>query len=334
MLCIRPRTWDGTGCSWVKDQRFQQFLQGEICGQTQALTMGNCRRIALFTGRTYYFLVLLLCCCGASAAIHVPSQLEFHHYDHETVQLFNKGTYQSINTETNYLLFQHFSTPVTVLEFPLARTEYMMNSGASICTMDRVKNNDRDAKYLFSKPVNFYLGYRLFQLAELPAVSPQLLTRKGEVRSIVQVLLSMPKAKLLVPEYFSFGDILDQQLHQLPEHQLLKFSTTHYHSNFLGMFGSKRAEFVIAYPTEMSIFMNNKPGLKIRSYGIADSPELITGHMMCTDTVRNRLFIQAVDKVLTVLYREKSFLLAHTRYLDEQSAKHISQLIRQYAAEQ
>lgn len=288
--------------------------------------------MATWIGR-YSFLLIFLSGHINAAAIHVPLQLEFHHYDPDTVKLSNAGQYNSITTETNALLFKRFSRAVRMIEVPIARTEHMMDNGDSICTMDKVKNNTRSAKYLFSKPVNFYLGYRLFQLEQFPALDTTLLNDKGQVISIAQVMQANPNAKLLVPEHFSFGETLDQQIHHLPAKQILPLAASHYHTNFMGMFASQRAEFVIAYPTEMSFFMKSKPELKARSYGIADSPELITGHMMCTDTARNRQFVQAVDKVLTQLYREKSFLLAHTRYLDEQNAKQISHLIRRYSGQ-
>jgi len=279
-----------------------------------------------------YGLTLLGFYCHASvAAIHVPLQLEFHHYDPQTVQLHNAGQYNSITTETNLLLFKQFSRPVQLLEVPMARTELMMDSGGSICTMDKVKNSSRAAKYLFSKPVNFYLGYRLYQLDEFPALAADLLNKNGQVKSIAQVMQATAHAKLLVPEHFSFGEVLDQQIRQLPAKQILPLAASHYHTNFIGMFASKRAEFVIAYPTEMSFFMQSKPELKVRSYGIASAPELITGHLMCTDTAQNRKFIQAVDRALTALYRDKSFLQAHSRYLGKQDAEHISRLIRRYA---
>lgn len=273
---------------------------------------------------------LFLCCKLCEAAIHVPLQLEFQHYDPQTVQLINERKYKSVNTETNFLLFQQFSRAVKVIEIPIARTEQMMDSGQSICTMDRVKNSSRSAKYLFSKPVNFFLGYRLYQLATSPRIPAELLNDKGQVKDISQLMAAIPRAKLLVQKNFSFGDILDNQIRQVPENQILLLSAPHYHTNFIGMFASQRAEFVIAYPTEMKLFMQNKQKLHIRSYGLEDAPELITGHLMCSDTDRNRHFIEAVDNTLTTLYRDKNFLLAHTRYLNEDEGRQISRFIRQY----
>lgn len=276
---------------------------------------------------------LFLCCKLCEAAIHVPLQLEFQHYDPQTVQLINERKYKSVNTETNFLLFQQFSRAVKVIEIPIARTEQMMDSGKSICTMDRVKNSSRSAKYLFSKPVNFFLGYRLYQLATFPRIPAELLNDRGQVKNISQLMAATPRAKLLVQKNFSFGDILDNQIRQVPENQILLLSAPHYHTNFIGMFASQRAEFVIAYPTEMTLFMQNKQKLHIRSYGLEDSPELITGHLMCSDTDRNRHFIEAVDNTLTTLYRDKNFLLAHTRYLNEDEGTQINRLIRQYTDE-
>jgi uncharacterized protein (TIGR02285 family) len=186
-------------------------------------------------------------------------------------------------------------------------------------------------KYLFSKPVNFFLGYRLYQQQSFPAVAAQQLNGKGQLQSVVALMQANPHAKLLVPEHFSFGELLDQQIQQLASKQVVAIGASHYHTNFIGMFASGRADFVIAYPTEMSDFMQDKSELQVRSYGIAGVPELISGHLMCTDTVANRQFIQAVDKVLTSLYQDPRFILAHTRYLKAEDAKHISRLIRQYA---
>jgi uncharacterized protein (TIGR02285 family) len=265
------------------------------------------------------------------AVIQLPLQLQFHHYDPLTVTLMNKGQYYSVTTETNLLLFQHFSKPVRLIEVPMARSELMMDNLESICTLDKVKNSERLGKYLFSKPVNFFLGYRLYQQQNSPAVVAQQLNAKGQLQSVVALMQANPHAKLLVPAHFSFGELLDQQIQQLPSKQVVAIGAPHYHTNFIGMFASGRADFVIAYPTEMSASMQSDTRLQVRSYGIAGVPELISGHLMCTDTAANRQFIQAVDKVLTSLYQDPRFILAHTRYLKAEDAKHISRLIRQYA---
>lgn len=283
--------------------------------------------------RQWSIVVLLLLAFSPDcrAAIELPLQLQFHDYDAQTVELMNKAQYNSVTTETNTLLFQHFSSPVRLIEVPMARSELMMDNSESICTLDKVKNSNRTEKYLFSKPVNFFLGHRLYQQQSFPAVAAQQLNSKAQLLSVVALMQANPHAKLLVPEHFSFGELLDRQIQQLASKQIVAIGASHYHTNFIGMFALGRADFVIAYPTEMSAFMQDNPELQVRSYGIAGVPELISGHLMCTDTAANRRFIQAVDKVLTSLYQDPRFMQAHTRYLNAEDAKRISRLIRQYA---
>lgn len=272
----------------------------------------------------------LYCGCGV-AAIHVPLQLQFHHYDPQTVTLLNSGKYNSITTETNTLLFNRFGRAVEVVQVPFARTEHMMDSGAPVCTTDRVKNKTRAQRYLFSKAVNFFLGYRLYQLTTVPPIATEHLNSKGQIRSIAEVMNALPHAHLLVSEHFSYGEALDQDIRKVAQRQVLPLAASHYSENFLGMFASKRAEFAVLYPTEFKNFMQNHPELQTRSYEIASSPALITGHLMCTDTTQVRKFIQAVDSELTKLYQDKGFIQAHTRYLGKEDAELISALIQQYA---
>lgn len=282
----------------------------------------------------FSMLLISLTCSAHSTVVHVPARLEFHHYDLPTVNMLNAGHYNSINTETNVLLFEQLVKPIRLIEVPVARSELMMSGKESICALDKVKNSSRLAKYLFSKPVNFYLGYRLYQLSESPALAEELLNRHGQVKSVSDVMKATPNAQLLVPKHISFGDVLDQQIRQLPSKQVSPLSAPLYDSHFIGMFASKRAEFVIAYPTEMSLFLSRKRGVSVRSYAIADVPELITGHLMCANTASTKAFIQAVDRVLASLYRSERFVLAHTRYLNQEDASRLSRLISHYADEQ
>ncbi|RVT46006.1 hypothetical protein EMM73_11110 [Rheinheimera sediminis] len=279
----------------------------------------------------FSMLLISMACTAHGAAVHVPVRLEFHHYDLPTVNMLNAGQYNSINTETNVLLFEQLVKPIRLIEVPVARSELMMSGKKPICTLDKVKNSSRVEKYLFSKPVNFYLGYRLYQLSESPALAEALLNSHGQVKSIAEVMQATPGAQLLVPKYISFGDVLDQQIRQLPSKQVSPLSAPLYDSHFIGMFASKRAEFAIAYPTEMSLFLSRKRGVSVRSYAIADVPELITGHLMCANTASTKAFIQAVDRVLVTLYRDDRFILAHTRYLEQEDASQLSRLISHYA---
>lgn len=256
---------------------------------------------------------------GVTQAQPVPA-IELHHYDHQSVQLLNKGQAASLTITTNLLVLQQIAPGLKVREVPIARTDKMMLDGAPVCAIDRVKTNQRQQHFLFSKPVNFYLGYRLYQRADASPLPQLALNKQGQVLSLAGALAAVPGSRLLVSSRFAFADPLDGQIAKLDASQQEVIYDGHYVQQFIGMLLAGRADFALIYPSALYENFQDRPPVALRSYAIVGVPPLISGQFMCADTPHTRAWLATVDQALTALYQQPAFFAAHRRFLPAQQA--------------
>lgn len=284
------------------------------------------------TANHFWLLFLSIVAAQVWAMAPVSTELELHHYDGGSVERLNKGGADgSADIDTNLMLIKALADAPAVREMPIARTDWMMEQGLPVCSLNRVKNRARSAKYLFSLPVNFYLGYQLYQHSAAEPVPPSLLNNKGQVTTLKALLRRYPDNQIVVPKSYSFGDALDQAVAEIPARQITAISTSHYYQNFLAMFKAGRADFILIYPTEVRTYLQSNPELKVRHYPLAQAPEFSTGHLMCADTVQTREFIQRFDAVMRKLYRQPDFIAANIRTLEATEASAIRRAIETQA---
>lgn len=266
------------------------------------------------------------------AASTLPAAVELHHYNAESVTLYNNGgTDQSADIDTIHLLFKTLQWPLQVQQVPLARTDHMMAQGKAVCSLNRVKNTDRASRFLFSRPLNVYLGYQLYQHGQAPAVPNGLLNSDGQIQALKALMHHFNRQQIVVPKSYSFGDQLDAAIADLPPRQITAIATEDYYQHFVAMFEAGRADFILLYPTEMQGYLQQNPGLKVRRYALAQAPAYLTGHLMCADTPATRQFIQQVDQALLQLYRQDDFIDANSYKLSAVDAQQIRQIIQTLA---
>lgn len=259
-----------------------------------------------------------------------PVAIDIHHYDTESADMLNSGgSDHSADIETVRLLFKTLDLPLLVQQMPIARTDRMMEQGLPVCSLNRVKSAERASKYLFSLPVNFYLGYQLYQHASADVVPHALLNKQGQIRSLKALMQQYPRQQIVVPKDYSFGDSLDKAVAELPARQITAIATSHYYQHFLAMFEAGRADFILLYPTEMQAYLQKNPALKVRQYPLAQAPSYATGHLMCGNTAQTRAFLQKVDAALKQLYRQQVFIKANSNLLSADDQSKIKQIIRQ-----
>ncbi len=282
-----------------------------------------------------WLLVLSLCTLPVTVPVlaqpSAPVAVEIHHYDAESADMLNSGgSDHSADIDTVRLLFKTIATPLQVQQMPIARTDRMMEQGLPVCSLNRVKSAERASKYLFSLPVNFYLGYQLYQHAAAAAVPPALLDKQGQIRSLKALMQQYPRQQIVIPKDYSFGDALDNAVAELPARQITAISTSHYYQHFVAMFEAGRADFILLYPTEMQAYLQKNPALKVRQYPLAQAPAYASGHLMCGDTALTRKFIEKVDVALKQLYRQQAFVEANSYTLSAADQRKIQQIIRQH----
>ncbi len=283
--------------------------------------------------RCWLLLLLLLGAAPVWANTPATAAVELHHYDTKSIARLNSGDSDgSADIDTNLLLFKALADAPPVREMPLARTDWMMAQGLPVCSLNRVKNKTRDAKFLFSLPVNFYLGYQLYQHANTDPLPASLLNGKNQIRSLKQLMQHYPHNQIVIPKAYSFGDALDQAVAEIPARQITAISTSHYYQHFVAMFEAGRADFILLYPTEIQAHLQMTPALQVRHYPLAQAQQYTTGHLMCADTLQTREFVRRVDTALRKLYRDPLFVEANSRTLAAAEAAQIRRAIRAQAA--
>lgn len=261
-----------------------------------------------------------------------PQGLELHSDDNNITRHINfKAQPVSASVDTIKLLMQRLNWQVTVLNVPLARSLSYMEAGKAVCIVNKIKTPEREKKYLFSKPVNFFEAQRLYQRTELPVIADTFLDKQGAVKSIHDVINSQPESTILTPADFSFGERIDQDLELINKNQKIPISNEAYFGSSMKMFAFKRTDYAIVFPVELYRKSGEDKTHDVRSYSIADNPKYIAGRFWCSDSPASRQLIAMVNKVAKTLYADPQFIEAHTRYLPQQSAVAIKNIIAQYA---
>lgn len=210
---------------------------------------------------------------------------------------------------------------------------FMEQDPQPTCLINKVKTPIREAKFLFSIPINVYLSRRLYiQIDETPLTEP-VLNHDGEVVSLAKLFQVHKNKLIVVAGAFSYGPFLDRQLAQVrDENKVVREGSNHYDTVYR-MFNLKRVDFLLAYPAEVYRHVKKDNAL-YQSYRMAKSPSYILGYMMCNDTQLSRLFITRVNAAMSELYRQKAFMDAHLNYLPinehEDMKRHLEQITAQW----
>jgi len=187
---------------------------------------------------------------------------------------------------------------------------FMEKGDKNRCVVNKIRTKERLDKYIFSLPINLFLGYRLYQHntnTPLPGY-----TSFDSKLHLDELFKKSPDARVLISDQISYGDVLDNQLTSLPQKNKILRSSREHNTGIIKMFEQGYAEFSILYPQQV---YKHKPGLKARSYTIASSPPFVLGHLMCTKTPATVDFIEQVNSNLTSDINYEELLEIHLRFI-------------------
>lgn len=261
--------------------------------------------------------------------------LELHSDDQSLSSNINSSVSNvSASVDTVRLLMDSMALQSTVLNVPFTRSLKYIEQQQAVCIVNRIRTPERDEKYLFSLPINFFQTQRLYQLAENPPINPVFLDEQGAVKSIHAVINALPDSTILLPANYSFGHRVDTDLAQVNSHQVIPIANDDYYLSFMRIFTGKRIDFAIIFPVALYRHFGENLPVPIRKYTIANNPEYVTGHFLCGDTPKTRSFLREVNSNIKKLYSKPEYIRAHTAYLPSHSADEISRVISQHANSQ
>lgn len=178
----------------------------------------------------------------------------------------------------------------------------------NICYSNKLKTKTRSDKYIFSKPMTFYMGLRLYSKHQLHGSEPV---------ELAKLVKNNPNKKLSVIKGRSYTDSIDEQLLALlpTEVNFLQSDI----DTYLNEFSEGDIDFIIEYPSAIS---NSKIGTnaeKLFSYPIKGANDYNLGHIMCKETPANKLFIQSINGTLMPLYSTEYFINIFYLEVDDNS---------------
>lgn len=224
-----------------------------------------------------------------------------------------------VASDTNNLLLDSLSKYQFEFQIvPSARIERLMMDNEHVCVTNRLRTPSREKKYLFSQPLNLYLGIRLYYLANHITMPKTVLNNKGQVKSLSVLFEHFSQGRIGLSKGRSYGRALDQQVKLLAKENVLLRSGQQSVISIIKMLARRRIDFTIEFPVELKAFADvAAKGGPMRSLEIAGSPSHYIGYVACKDNLWSRQFMRDVNANLTRLYRTDAFYQAHIRYFDE-----------------
>ncbi|MBT0586425.1 hypothetical protein [Alteromonas oceanisediminis] len=272
-------------------------------------------------------------------AQHTPAilqQVRFHSDNVFLTQKINQSSQDPYSTavDTVQMLMDEMGYHHPVLNVPLSRSFMQLDKGNPVCVLNKVKSPERVKKYLFSSPLSYFQTQRLYQLASVKPLGEHLLDERGQVISVSDVLDEYTRSAIILPENYSFGEVLDSDIAQINSKQIIPMSNSAYYQRFMTLFEKQRVDFALIFPASMYINFGDSEPYETRSYGIAQTPDFVTGHVICADTEVGQQTIALIDQALASLYQSERFVDAHVAYLPPSAHTEIRDVILEHITAQ
>ena len=261
------------------------------------------------------------------------SSITLHTDDHNLTSRINQPHSPfSASVDTAQLLVHAIGYDKPILEVSLKRSFQQIDNGESVCVINKIKSSEREKKYTFSLPLNFFQTQQLYQLASLPPLAPELLNENGEVVSIHKALNAFNASAIVLPETYSYGERVDNDLSNIDESQIIALSNPTFFSRFIKIISAGKADFALIFPASLNRSFDDTQPVEMRSYAIANNPKFVSGHVICGKTPEALAFIEKVNAAIKNIYTKPIFIEAHSKYLSENSKLIIERAIQQQVA--
>jgi uncharacterized protein (TIGR02285 family) len=198
--------------------------------------------------------------------------------------------------------------------------ERLLKKIPNSCAPNRLKTPERIKNYLYSLPINLYLGLHLYYKKSevLPLLLPSMLNDKGKLIDLSTLFLHNHEYILGIDKGRSFGEFLDNQITDLDNHNIIIRQGGMRSTSVAHMLFRDRINYIIDYPVSIKIALNSFPkDVPLESVEIADMPDYILGYIACNNNALGKQVITDINKALLNLYKTENFYKAHIRYLSE-----------------
>lgn len=195
----------------------------------------------------------------------------------------------------------------------MRRIEHILRTNPNACVANRILTKARTQYAVFSNAHSMYLAIHLYRLAQEQPLPSNVLNAQGEVISLPVLFDHFENHHIAIPDSVSYGVDLDAQIAQLKPKNVYKRSGVFRLQSIGQMFIKKRVDYVIYYPSEISMFAPK--GTEIESYRIADTTPFLLGRVSCAKGERGKEVVADINQLLIELYKTKAFKNAHMRWV-------------------
>ncbi len=259
---------------------------------------------------TLFSIILFSFCVQSKATatdiihIHTADQKDFEY-------LKNNNDMHSLSVATNLYALSAMPQAIKFEHMTAKRSLKFMESGdESICLVNKLKTKQRLEKYIFTSPINLFLGRRLYQNSSFKQLEN--IDSYDHYIKLDELFRQKPNAKILISNQISYGDVLDNQLSNLADkNKIIRHSPEQSHG-LIHMFSRGYIEFSLLYPQQ--VYYSNIE-LEARTYLLDNSPPFVLGHIMCNKTPSTKKFIKQLNSHLSSQRSSSRLLDIHLQFV-------------------
>jgi uncharacterized protein (TIGR02285 family) len=180
------------------------------------------------------------------------------------------------------------------------------NKQNNLCYSDMLKTQSRTEHFDFSSPSSLFLGLRAYSKKPMPY---------SESISIKNVLTQNKDYTLGVVNGRSYGDNLDKQISNISDKKLIKVPAEL--NTMLTIFEHGRFDLMIEYPQDIYVHWEHIGKSKLYSYELTQAKPYYLGHMMCSKSKNNRIFLSKFNDALKTLVTSGALLAIQSKNVPE-----------------
>ncbi|WP_031569348.1 hypothetical protein [Rheinheimera texasensis] len=266
--------------------------------------------------QTFYFRLFIWFCLGLPAAAKASTAPELiwltEHAPNQALQVLD------INETTFRLLESQLpGVKISRQQATTAQAAKLLQHRPNVCVGNKLASPDRRSWGMIShQPQVIFPGLRLYVLQSSGLRSWLAQLSSGKPLSLQRVLSAHQRFKLGFNTDRSYGNQLDSLLKQAAnQRNLFSRSGPDNAGGLLQMFSLGRIDLLIEYPNVVEHYLAQLPKPPaVQSFALQESPALLPGHIICSDTPQGRLLLTSLDQTISKVSQQQAYLDAHLHW--------------------
>lgn len=221
--------------------------------------------------------------------------------------------------ETTFRLLEPLLQGFTVSrqQATTAQAAKLLQHRPNVCVGNKLPLPERRNWGIIShQPQVIFPGLKLYVL-QSSGLRPWLAQQSnGKPLSLQRLLSAHQRFKLGFSAGRSYGDQLDPLLQQATnQRNLFSRSGPDNAGGLLQMFSLGRIDLLIEYPNVVEHYLAQLPKPPaVQSFALQESPALLPGHIICSDTPQGRLLLTSLDQAISNVSQQRVYLDAHLHW--------------------